>query len=212
MHIPKLYREEDQERIIEFLKRNSFPALVSHDGQGLTATHLPTEVIEHADGSLTVLGHMSRANPQWKSFGEQEVLLIFQGAHTYISPRWYNHVNVPTWNYMMVHVYGRVRMLEGQELYDLLDSLVKKHEDGTSYSLRALPQDFVEKEMNGVAGFALEVTRIDAGYKLSQNRDDESYGTIVEELEKRGDENSAGVAEAMVSIRPFGTTRPAGGG
>lgn len=212
MHIPKLYREEDRAKIVEFLKRNSFPALVSHDGQGLTATHLPTEVIEHADGSLTILGHMSRANPQWKSFGEQEVLLIFQGAHTYISPRWYNHVNVPTWNYMMVHVYGRVRMLEGQELYDLLDSLVKKHEDSTSYRLNALPQDFVEKEMKGVAGFALEVTRIDAGYKLSQNRDDESYGTIVEELEKRGDENSAGVAEAMVSIRPFGTTRPAGSG
>lgn len=212
MHIPKLYREEDRAKIVEFLKRNSFPALVSHDGEKLVATHLPTEVIEHADGSLTVLGHMSRANPQWKSFGEQEVLLIFQGAHAYISPRWYNHVNVPTWNYMMVHVYGRVRMLEGQELYDLLDSLVKKHEDGTSYRLRALPQDFVEKEMKGVAGFVLEVTRIDAGYKLSQNRDDESYGTIVEELEKRGDENSAGVAEAMVSIRPFGTTRPAGGG
>jgi transcriptional regulator len=212
MHIPKLYREEDRAKIVEFLKRNSFPALVSHDGEKLVATHLPTEVIEHADGSLTVLGHMSRANPQWKSFGEQEVLLIFQGAHAYISPRWYNHVNVPTWNYMMVHVYGRVRMLERQELYDLLDSLVKKHEDGTSYRLRALPQDFVEKEMKGVAGFVLEVTRIDAGYKLSQNRDDESYGTIVEELEKRGDENSAGVAEAMVSIRPFGTTRPAGGG
>lgn len=197
MHIPKLYREEDRERIVEFLKQNNFPALVSHDGEKLVATHLPTEIAEHADGSLTVLGHMSRANPQWKSFGEQEVLLIFQGAHAYISPRWYNHVNVPTWNYMMVHVYGRVRMLEGRELYDLLDSLVKKHEDGTSYRLRALPQDFVEKEMKGVAGFALEVTRIDAGYKLSQNRDDESYGTIVEELEKRGDENSAGVAEEM---------------
>lgn len=212
MHIPKLYREEDRERIVEFLKQNSFPALVSHDGEKLVATHLPTEIAEQADGSLTVLGHMSRANPQWKSFGEQEVLLIFQGAHAYISPRWYNHVNVPTWNYMMVHVYGRVRMLDGQELYDLLDNLVKKHEDGTSYRLRALPQDFVEKEMKGVAGFALEVTRIDAGYKLSQNRDDESYGTIVEELEKRGDENSAGVAREMVSIRPFGTTRPAGGG
>jgi transcriptional regulator len=68
---------------------------------------------EGVDGVLTVLGYMSRANPQWKSFGGQEVLLIFQGAHTYISPRWYDHVNVPTWNYMMVHLYGKVRLVEG---------------------------------------------------------------------------------------------------
>jgi transcriptional regulator len=197
MHIPKYYREEDRTKITEFLKANNFPVLVSHDGEKLVATHLPTETIENADGSLTILGHMSRANPQWKSFGDQEVLLIFQGAHTYISPRWYNHVNVPTWNYMMVHVYGKPRMVEGGELRSLLSDLVKKHEANTGYSLEGLPADFVEKEMRGVAGFALEVTRIEAAYKLSQNRDDESYGNIVRELEKRGDESSVQVAEEM---------------
>ncbi|MEN9563689.1 MAG: hypothetical protein RIR73_1933, partial [Chloroflexota bacterium] len=172
MHIPKLYREEDRTRIVEFLKANSFPALISYDGENLIATHLPVEIVENADGSLTVLGHMSRANPQWKSFGDQEVLLIFQGAHTYISPRWYNHVNVPTWNYINIHVYGKVRLLDGEELRDLLSQLVKKHETGTGYSLDGLPADFVEKEMRGVAGFALDVTRLDAASKLSQNRDD----------------------------------------
>lgn len=201
MYIPKYYREEDRTKIIEFLKTNNFPALVSHDGERLTATHLPTETIANADGSLTILGHMSRANPQWKSFGDQEVLLIFQGAHTYISPRWYNHVNVPTWNYMMVHVYGKPRMVEGEELRSLLARLVKKHEVETGYSMEGLPADFVEKEMRGVAGFALEVTRIEAAYKLSQNRDDESYASIIRELERRGDENSAQVAGAMRRIR-----------
>ena len=97
---------------------------------------------------MTILGHMSRANPQWRSFGEQEVLLIFQGAHTYISPRWYSHVNVPTWNYMMVHLYGKMRVVEGDELYSLLSRLVQKHEVHTSYSLEGLPQDFVRREMN----------------------------------------------------------------
>jgi transcriptional regulator len=207
MHIPKLYQEEDRERIIEFLKGNGFPTLVSHDGEKLVATHLPTEVVENTDGSLTILGHMTRANPQWRSFGGQEVLLIFQGAHTYISPRWYNHVNVPTWNYMMVHVYGKARMLEGQDLYDLLNNLVRMHEINTSYSLEGLPQDFVQKEIKGVAGFALDVTRIEAGYKLSQNRDDESYGNIVNELEKRGDENSVGVAEEMRAKREIASRR-----
>lgn len=201
MYLPKLYREEDHARIVEFLKANGFPALVSHDGEKLVATHLPVEIVENADGSLTVLGHMSRANPQWKSFGEQEVLLIFQGAHTYISPRWYNHVNVPTWNYMNVHIYGKVRMLEGEELYALLSDLVKKHESITGYSMEGLPADFVEKEIKGVAGFALNVTRIDAAYKLSQNRDDESYTNIVRELEKRSDDASHEIAQEMKQKR-----------
>ncbi len=201
MHIPKLYREEDRTKIIEFLKANSFPALVSHDRGKLIATHLPVEIVAHAQGTLTILGHMSRANPQWKSFGDQEVLLIFQGAHTYISPRWYNHVNVPTWNYINIHVYGKVRMLEGAELHDLLSQLVKKHEVGTGYSLEGLPADFVEKEMRGVAGFALDVTRLDAASKLSQNRDDESYSSIISHLQARSDDASAEIANEMLERR-----------
>ena len=197
MYIPKLYREEDREKILEFLTQNNFPALVTYDGERPLATHLPVEVIEGEDGALTVLGHMSRANPQWQTFGEEDVLLIFQGAHTYISPRWYKHVNVPTWNYRMVHVYGRVRMLAGDDLYALLSRLVKKHEVETGYSLEALPQDFVQNEMKGVAGFAVQVTRIDAGYKLSQNRNDEDHENIIRELQERGDQNSMEVAKAM---------------
>ena len=201
MYIPKLYREEDREKILEFLKQNKFPALVTYDGERPIATHLPVEVLENGNGSLTILGHMSRANPQWSGFGEQEVLLIFPGAHTYISPRWYDHVNVPTWNYMMVHVYGKVRLVEGEELHSLLSRLVRNHEEPTVYDLEALPQDFVQKEMNGVVGFAVDVTRIDAGYKLSQNRNDGDHENIIRELEGRGDENSAAVAESMRTMR-----------
>jgi transcriptional regulator len=201
MHIPKLYREEDREKILEFLRQNNFPALVTFDGEKPIATHLPVEVLEDEHGSLKILGHMSRANPQWKSFGEGEVLLIFQGAQTYISPRWYDHVNVPTWNYMMVHVYGKVRVIEGEELYSLLSRLVKNHEEPAAYSLENLPQDFVHKEMNGVVGFSVNVTRVDAGYKLSQNRNETDHENIIRELERRGDENSAAVAKSMRDIR-----------
>ena len=197
MHIPKLYREEDRELIVEFLKQNNFPALVTFDGEKPIATHLPVEITQTETGGLTIYSHMSKANPQWKSFGGQEVLLIFQGAHTYISPRWYNHVNVPTWNYMMVHVYGKVRIVEGDELYSLLGRLVRQHEADSNYRLESLPQDFVKKEMNGTVGFAVDVTRMDAGYKLSQNRNDEDHANIIRELEGRGDVNSMEVAEEM---------------
>src|SRR5512141_2277845 len=119
MYIPKLYRQEDRQEILAFLKRNDFPALVTYDGRRPLATHLPVEVVEEDDG-LIIYGHMSRLNPQWRTVGGQETLLIFQGPHTYISPRWYNHVNVPTWNYTIVHVYGKVRPIQGDELFSLL--------------------------------------------------------------------------------------------
>ena len=197
MYIPKYYREEDRQEILAFLKQNNFPALVTFDGERPIATHTPVEVVEDESGKVTIYAHISRANPQWKTFDQQEMLLIFQGAHTYISPRWYGHVNVPTWNYMIVHVYGNVRFLQGDELYALLSRLIGAHEVSTGYSLESLPQDFVQKEMKGVVGFAIDVTRIDAGYKLSQNRNDEDHENIIRELNKREDEDSLRVAKAM---------------
>lgn len=201
MYTPKYYREEDRQTILAFLKQNNFPAIVSFDGERPIATHTPVEVVETEDGQVTIYAHISRANPQWKTFDDQEILLIFQGAHTYISPRWYNHVNVPTWNYMMIHVYGKVRILPSDELYACLSRLVQVHEVDTSYSLEGLPQDFVQKEIRGVVGFALDVTRIDAAYKLSQNRSDEDHENVVQELDKRGDIDSTKVASIMRAKR-----------
>lgn len=198
MHIPKLYREEDRTKIIEFLGENEFATLVTYDGEKPTASHLLMEVVEH-DDNVFVNGHMSKANPQWKTFeSNAEVLVIFQGAHTYISPTWYNHVNVPTWNYQAVHVYGKPRIVEDhEETYLLLKNLIDRHEAGSHYKLGTLPQDFVEKEMKGIVAFQIEAARVEANYKLSQNRDDESYRSIVSHLEAREDEMSHGVAQAM---------------
>ena len=203
MYTPKLYREDDREKIIEFLRQNEFATLVTYDGEKPTASHLLVEVIEQ-DDRLLLNGHMSKANPQWRTFAhDAEVMVIFQGAHTYISPTWYNHVNVPTWNYQAVHIYGRARIVEDRdEAYLLLKRLVDRHEAGSHYKLETLPADFVEKEIKGVAAFQIEVTQIEANYKLSQNRNDEDYHNIVARLDERNDEMSRGVAEAMRKIRP----------
>ena len=202
MYISKLYREEDREKILEFLRQNEFATLVTYDGEKPTASHLLMEVVEQ-DEKLFVNGHMSKANPLWKTFEKNpEVLVIFQGPHTYISPTWYNHVNVPTWNYQAVHVYGSPRIIsERDETYALLSRLVSRHEGGTKYRLETLPRDFVEREMKGIVAFQIEVARIEANYKLSQNRDDEDYHNIVSHLEEREDEISHGVAEAMKKQR-----------
>jgi transcriptional regulator len=145
---------------------------------------------------------MSKVNPLWKTFeANAEVLVIFQGPHTYISPTWYNHVNVPTWNYQAVHVYGSPRIVTGEEYYAMLSRLIARHEGRTDYRMENLPQDFVEKQMNGTVGFQINVTRIEANYKLSQNRDDEDYHTIIERLHEREDEMSHQVADAMKGNR-----------
>jgi transcriptional regulator len=117
MYISKLYCEENRAKILEFIRQNEFATLVTFDGKKPTASHLLMEVVEEGE-SLFINGHMSRANPQWKTFETNaEVLVIFQGPHTYISPTWYNHVNVPTWNYQAVHIYGNPRIVTGNEYY-----------------------------------------------------------------------------------------------
>lgn len=203
MYISKLYRVEDRVRIVEFLRQNEFATLVTYDGEKPTASHLLMEVVEDG-GDLFVNGHMSRVNPLWKTFeSNPEVLVIFQGPHTYISPTWYNHVNVPTWNYQAVHVYGKPRLVtDHQEYKAMLSRLVSRHEGGASgYRLETLDPDFVVKHMQGTVGFQIAVTRIEANYKLSQNRDDEDYNNIIAHLHERTDEMSHGVAEAMRANR-----------
>jgi len=201
MYISKLYREEDRGNIFNFLRQNEFATLVAYDGDKPTASHLLMEIVE-ADDEWLVNGHMSRVNPLWKTFDTNpEVLVIFQGSHTYISPTWYNHVNVPTWNYQAVHLYGSLRIVSGDEYYAMLSRLIVRHEGGTNYRMETLPQDFVEKQMKGTVGFQVKVTRIEANYKLSQNRDDEDYHNIIARLNERKDEMSHAVADAMKSRR-----------
>lgn len=197
MFIPKYYREEDRQKLLAFLKQNNFAALVTFDGEKPIATHTPVEIVETENG-WTIYGHISRANAQKKTFGDNEALLIFQGAHTYISARWYTEVDVPTWDYMIVHVYGKVREIQGDELYSVLSRLVENHESNTSYRLEGLPQDMVQKEIKGVFGFVMEVTRVDGGYKLSQGKTEEERTNIASELEKRGDKDSKVIAEEIL--------------
>ena len=203
MYISKLYREEDPTKIAAFLRQNEFATLVTYDGEKPVAGHLLMEVVEEGE-KLFINSHMSKANPLWRTFERNaEVLVIFQGPHTYISPTWYNHVNVPTWNYQSVHIYGSPRILtDHEEIYGLLSRLVIRNEGNPSYRMETLPQDFVVKEMKGIVAFQIEATRIEANYKLSQNRDDESYWNVVSHLEERKDEMSHHVAEAMKAQRP----------
>jgi transcriptional regulator len=146
------------------------------------------------------LGHLSRANPQWKTFDdESEVLTIFSGPHAYISSSWYDHENVPTWNYIAVHIYGKIRIIEGAELLDSLNQLVDKYEASSRQpvSMEGMSKQFVEQSLKGLVGFEILITNIEASYKLSQNRDQKNQLAIIAELEKRNDPRSLSIAAEM---------------
>jgi transcriptional regulator len=203
MYVPRRYQETDLNVIEAFVRANGFGTLVTFDGARPRATHALMDLLR-AGERLTLTGHIARANKQWRDFvGGREALAIFHGPHTYVSPRWYNHVNVPTWNYMAVHVYGAPRLIEDPgELRAVLKALVDKYErtPGT-YRMEDLPADYVESQMQAVAGFVLDVTEVSAAWKLSQNREREDYDNIIAELRKRGDENSTAVAAEMAARR-----------
>jgi len=202
VYIPHYYREEDRRRIVEFMRQNEFSTLVALDGKKPAASHLLVEVLEEKD-HLLVVSHMAKANPLWKLLDPgNEVLFIFQGPHTYISATWYDHVNVPTWNYQSVHAYGTPKIIaDHDEIYAVLSRLIQRNEDQPAYRLETLPQDFVEKEMKGIVAFQVEITRLEASFKLSQNRNADDYQNIIIQLGKRPDEFSHKVAQAMLENR-----------
>lgn len=197
MYTPKHFKPEDDAAVLDFIRHNGFGTLISLVDDRLWATHLPL-LLSH-DGSK-LHGHVSRGNKAWKDFTSgREALAIFQGAHTYVSSSWYNHENVPTWNYTAVHVYGTLRIVEGDELRQSLTALVDKYEKDSENPVKVekLSEEYLRKSMQGIVGFEMEITRIEATYKLSQNRDEVSYHSIIHELEKRGDQQSADVASQM---------------
>ena len=146
----------------------------------------------------------ARANNQWRTLSsENEVLVIFGGAHTYISPRWYSQAgNVPTWNYLAVHAYGVAAIVTDQEeLYGMLARLVDRYESNSGaipeYHLDTHSKDLILERMKGIVGLRISVSRLEGKFKLSQNRSRPERENITIELEKRGDENSTMVAGAM---------------
>lgn len=191
MYVPAHFKLEDKAQIVQLVQQNSFATLVSAHNNIPVATHIPLELNTDDPDNWILYGHMAKANPQWKQFATgTEVLAIFVGAHSYISPSWYTVPNVPTWNYLAVHLYGIVTMLEAQELENLLQKQMKRYEQMLAKNpqpYEAIPAHTLEKDLKGVVGFAIRIGRVEATQKLSQNRDNQSKQNIVNEL--KGQQN-----------------------
>ena len=200
MYIPPKYRIEDAEEVKRFLQQNSFGALVSLVDEKLTATHLPWHLIENEAGDWFLQAHMAKANPQWKTIEENsEVMLMFQGAHTYVTSRWYSEENAPTWNYQAVHVYGKARVTSKSDLEAILTKSLLQYEAAMPNPLyyEHLSDALKENFLKAIVGIEITITDIQAKYKLSQNRTVFDFNHIIQELEKGTDAQAHEVAKEM---------------
>jgi transcriptional regulator len=199
MFTPDIYKNENKEEIHTFLKENSFGILINQTEGKLCATHIPLELDTNNKGLSVLQGHISKENPQWKEFkGNDEVLAVFSGPHSYISSSWYDHENVPTWNYIAVHVYGKIKIVEDEAVIESLKKLVDKYEKNSENPIRI--EDLSKKTMlqtRGIVGFEIEITEIQATKKMSQNREKIDYNNIILELEKTNNNESIAVANEM---------------
>lgn len=197
MYTAKVNRNENTEELLDFIQANGFAILVSTIEGKPWATHIPLLL---SRDKKKLQGHIAKGNKQWKEWNEDtEVLAIFSGPHTYISSSWYDHENVSTWNYMAVHVYGKVKIQTEHELLNSLKELTDKYEKQSEkpVSVDRMNPNYVKREMLGIVGFEIEISKIEAAYKLSQNRDAKNHEAIVTELEKRGDQESIAIATEM---------------
>jgi len=192
MYIPEQYKNENISEVRNFLTENSFGILVSLVDGKPWATHIPLELDSDNEGNEILVSHIAKANPQWKQFSEAtEVLCIFNGPHSYVSSSWYKDEEVPTWNYISVHVYGTLKIIDEQAVIASMHKLVDKYEQQSEcpVSINNLSSKTM-RQVKGVVGFQIKITEIQAAKKLSQGREHD-HPRIIEELEKRGPDSIA---------------------
>ncbi len=195
------FKEKDRQTILDFIEENPFALLTgSYLSGGQVATQIPI-LLEERNGELYLQGHIMRNTEHHKAFIENpNALLVFTGPSCYVSASWYsNPQNGSTWNYMSVHVAGKVNFMTNEELIAFMRKLTLKFEKGNTQSLTLydnLPESFLNKMMPAIIGFEIKAEKFENVFKLSQNRDEKSYLNIISKLEEQGG-NSLLIAEEM---------------
>ncbi|MEO8512506.1 MAG: FMN-binding negative transcriptional regulator [Ignavibacteria bacterium] len=199
MYIPKHFEEKDRSQLVEFMKEYNFATIVNSAKKRYWATHIPF-LVEEPKGDVILKAHMAKANPQWANFrDDEEVLVIFQEPHSYISPKLYeNKVSVPTWNYIAVHAYGVPHILPSiEEKISLLEDSFKVFEPSFKAQWETLPEDYKNELLGGIVAFEIKVTNIEGKFKLSQNRTEGDRERIINKLSQKDDKVKQDIAGFM---------------
>jgi transcriptional regulator len=201
VYIPEYFRVRDHEDAIKFMRANPFAILISSTDAGPFATHLPLFVrAEKGNEKVVLRGHVAKANPHWRYLERQpQCLTIFHGPHSYISPSNYTErESVPTWNYGAVHLYGNAQVFSSPEaLQGILHELIHTFEPAYASQWASLDGGFRERMLKQIVGFEIEVSKMEAKFKLGQNRTREDQQNMIASLEKADDTAVSGVARLM---------------
>ena len=197
MYTPAYNRPQDRTEVLAFMRANNFALLVTGTGGTLHASHLPAMVKEQGQEFILDM-HMAKNNLQWREFFDEEVLVVFFGPHAYVSPRWYEEQErVPTWNYAAVHAYGVPRLIEERTAKHAAQRrLIAELDPQWLPKFDALGDEYVNRMLDGIVNFEIEVTRLGTRWKLSQNRGRREQKLIAAELEKSAD----GAAQALAAL------------
>ncbi|TDO24659.1 FMN-binding negative transcriptional regulator [Pedobacter duraquae] len=198
MYIPKNFLVTDQNEVIEFMKRYSFATMISVEDKLPVATHLPFVISERGE-DIMLTAHFARANTQWERITEGDVLVIFTEPHAYISPKNYDHErNVPTWNYIAVHAYGTVKLLQDvKQTLDVLEATIVNYESGYKAQWDRFDESYKLKMIKGIVAFELTITDLQAKKKLSQNRTETEKTKIISDLSQRESSHERDLANFM---------------
>jgi transcriptional regulator len=209
MYVPKHFEIADPAWCHALMRAQSFAVMITADDAGAPfATHLPF-LVDHERGSKgTLRGHVARANPHWRYLAaSRPTLVVFSGAHAYVSPSWYaQHPAVPTWNYVVVHASGTGVLVEDPaRVRTLLADLVRAHErvgQPAAWSFESLPADYVDGMQRGIVAFEIPIDRLEGKAKLSQNRSAEDQARTRDALAAADDPLARAVAVLMSERRP----------
>lgn len=201
MYIPPAFRIQDKGKLAAFLRAHSFATLITQEGDAPFASHLPMLFRPDAGLHGTLVAHMARANPQWRHFADgREVLAVFHGPHTYISPTWYvTTPAVPTWNYAVVHAYGMPRIIDDRmRIESLLQETITFYESGLEKPWNGeLPADYLDQMIRGIVAFEMPLTRIEGKFKLNQNRSEADVASVLRVLSESPNPDDRAVAKLM---------------
>jgi len=195
------YKENEKEIILRFIQKYPFAFLAGcDDKQKPVATQVPV-FIEERNGVYFLTGHIMKKTDHYKAFTKNpDVLVVFTGPHTYVSATWYgNPHQASTWNYMSVHAKGKIKFLDEDGLITVLKKLTLHFENnntGSSTIFDNLSAEYKKPLMKAIAAFEIEVESMDNVFKLSQDRDEESYNNIIQKLGEQGG-NSKKIADEM---------------
>ncbi|HEX4876956.1 MAG TPA: FMN-binding negative transcriptional regulator [Chitinophagaceae bacterium] len=194
------FKAQDAEEVLQFMKEYPFIFLAGTDSENKPVVTQVPVFIDERDDKLFLSGHMMRQTDHHKAFEQNKnVLAVFTGPHTYVSATWYTQPMGSTWNYMSVHAKGTIRFGDKEELMAVLRRLTLHYENGDTASSTVfdnLPVGYTESMMKGIVPFEIEIQELQHVFKLSQNRDEESYDNIIVQLKKKGGD-AAAVAAIM---------------